>query len=129
MRKDGLGQSRQNQRFRSASRAFALTLLVFCIAGAAGGCVSTGKPRGGEYPVELIAGGRAVFSGRAVPLAELPASLRSAGVPGDAVVKVTVASGTTQKEMATVTGNLASRGYRRVVFVTLRKATVQVGKP
>jgi len=109
-----------------AAASVALALLVVSAAG----CRTSPGPGSGPPPsitVFLAEDGRAVVGGREVALQDLPRRLAAEGVDRSHVVRVTIPAGTPETTLADINRRLKAAGYRRVVFVTERRAEASKG--
>ena len=86
--------------------------------GVGSGC-ATAVP---EIDAELTADNRAIVDGDVVPLARLPARLRSAGARPETLIRIRFAPGDGQPPFGEVSRLLQSSGYPKFFFVGPRQA-------
>jgi biopolymer transport protein ExbD len=102
---------------------------MFSAALCATGCVSTPAPDdapSAAVHLTLTAAGTLMFDGKPVPPERLASTLRNAGATPDTAIDVDIPADTPRSRVATLTGQLASAGYRKVVFKGPRHAKASV---
>ena len=105
-------------------------LRTLLVAGIALGLVSlpacVSPPAAGTDPVHLtmIANGMILFDGKALDRKALAHALKRQGVSADTPLLVAIPESTPMSEVTGLASQLASAGYRRVVFTSPRHADV-----
>lgn len=104
-------------------------ILAILVTYGTGGC-STAKGNRGTAKVVLLNSGHMVLDNKRMPAADLPQRLRKKGYkPGRSMIQVSISDGTPEPAIRRAAKELASGGYKRVIFVTPRHVSVETDSP
>jgi len=93
--------------------------IILVAALAIAGCTTTAKLN--RVEIRLLPGNQVAMAGKVVPLASVPAALKRAGATPQTAIVVQAPATLPPAEFKRLSGILASRGFRKVMFTRPRK--------
>lgn len=98
-------------------RHAAVAICVLLLALATAGCGMTGNNLSNNtIHVSVSQGGDITVNGKTTELSQLAGKLKSLGATADTCIKVSVPKETPTSTMSEITRNLASAGFRKIIF-------------
>jgi len=101
-----------------------ITFCALLTAGYLAGCGIPGsrQSRNGTFELSVSPEGAVALNGKKIELTELAKPLKAAGATPDTRIMVFIPKNIPKPTMTAIAGNLASAGFRKVVFIGPRHA-------
>ena len=110
---------------RHAATATLVLIGVLALTGCATTANSAAK-QADTYELRLSPSGTLQFDGKETPVDHLVKQLRSAGATPDSSIVIDIPADTPLSRVTAITGQLASAGYRKIIFKRPRHTEVSV---
>ena len=108
----------------------AAALVLALLAAALQGCGTSSQSATRHMSISFAADNMFTVAGTKVPLAKLPAKLKSAGAAGNTEILISVGDDTPQATLNAIAGKLRAEGFGRIMFTKPRRAVSTVsGSP
>lgn len=111
----------------SIGPATAALMILFLAAGTTSRAANPQPAPVSTFKLSLSEEGVLIVDAARVKLSDLPGKLKSLGVKPETVLLITVPEATSSNTLKTITTELGTKGYRRLMFTKPRHAVAIVG--